>query len=146
MAEKPKGKTVKLVYIGKRLFKEASAAPCFLERGKRVWFTKAKYCRIGHVYEMVDDKMSVMPESKGLSPKATEDQIEKWELEEQADLQRATERRSASKADKLVLEKKMWNKTLQEIHESLQRTKLNHFDREEVAKRIMKLIVWGNNK
>lgn len=136
-------KVKKLIYIGKRLFNDTRAAPCFLEGKDRVFYTKAKFCTIGHVYESVNDKLARTPDSKGLAPKITEDQIEKWELEEQADIEKGFERRAKAKAERIFKNKKFWFKSLREIYEDCQRLNLSHFDSDYLAKRIVKAIVWG---
>jgi hypothetical protein len=130
----------RITYIGLRLYGEDKLFPCFLERGKRLFFSKVKWCRIGHQYEMVDNAMNRRPESLGLSPKTTEEQIEKWSLEEEADRNTIGERRAAKKVDKLNL----WLKQVAELHGMCE--KLGFYEREAVAKKIVKLIMWGKEK
>lgn len=96
-------KTVLLTYIGKRPFGDATAAPAFLDDKKKlVYFSKVKYVRIGDLYEMKDDKLSVRPESKGQA-KVDDDLLEKWRSEEFAAEQWARHQRGITKANKIKL-------------------------------------------
>lgn len=133
-------KVSKIVYIGLRLYGGEKLYPCFLERGKHVYFRKVKWCEIGDVYEITDGTIPTRPESLGVHPKATDEQIEQWSLEEEVAKTKAEKIRAAKKVDKLNL----WDKPVADIHDMVQ--KLGHFDREELAYRIVKLIVWGKPK
>lgn len=97
-------KKTPLTYIGLRRFGNATASPAFLDNKKKtVYFTRVKYAKIGDLYEMIDDKLSVRPESKGRA-KVDDDQIEKWRSEEFAAEQWARHQRGIKRANKIQMQ------------------------------------------